>query len=150
VSYRAGSLPSLTTLAVTGLQSGDEVTSDRELTIAATGKQWATSTIDLFLDCEPGACAPVATAQNKSLDWRLVVAPLAQGHHTYAARLTVRDAGGHEFTTSVSGVFERHGTTYNIELLALVAGIALLATVGTAIAARRRRPPAARPSPFPR
>ena len=139
LTYRAGNLFSVTSLGVRGLANGDDVTADRTVTFTTAGKSWSDARIDLFVDCNPGTCDPLLSADNGPLSWRLAVGPMAQGTHDVIARLTVRDSQNHQFRDQVRIAFTRSGTTLNYEADILLGGIALVAMGAVFTATRRRR-----------
>ena len=139
LTYQSGPLLAVSSLAFGGLASGDVIDTDRTVTVTTGGKTWPDARIDLFLDCRPSSCQPFLSADNAPLTWRLAAGPLAQGSHVVTARLTVRDAQGHQFVDAIELDFSRSGTTLNLQVVFLIGGIALIAMGGTYTAGRRRR-----------
>jgi Mg-chelatase subunit ChlD len=139
VTYRSGSLFVVSPLAVNGLKGGDQVTTDRTVTISVGGtRTWKDARIDLFVDCDPQKCSPTTTASNTPLSWRLTVASMTQGDHRAVVRLTTTDDQGIHYASQVEVTFARSGTTWNFAAVVLVVGIALLAIGAFFIASRRR------------
>ena len=138
-TYRSGHLLVVSPLVVGGLANGDDLTTDRTVTFAAGGRAWRDARIDLFLDCDPGACAPLLTADGGPLSWRIIAGALAQGSHTAIVRLTVHDSQSRQYSDQLRIAFLKSGTTINLEVAILIGGIALVAISATFTAMQRRR-----------
>jgi len=137
-SYEAGALMQVSPVVFRNIAAGEKIGSDRDIEVAVGGtRPWTSTGVELFLDCEPGRCQPVATAKDRSVQWKLVAGPLDQGDHRLVARLTASD-GQREYTDTASLTFVRGGTTFNLGILFLFGGVALVATGATAIAVTRR------------
>jgi len=137
-SYEAGALMKVNPLQFRNIAAGETIGADRDVEVAIGGtRQWTSTRLELFLDCEPGRCQPVATAKDRSVQWKLVAGPLDQGDHRLVARLTASD-GQREFTDTASVAFVRGGTTFNLGILFLFGGVAAAAAGATAIAVARR------------
>lgn len=137
--YIAGTLFAVSPLTVTGIDYGDRVTGDRDVAFGLGGDVWSTARLELYRDCAPGSCQPVAASDTTSLRYRLQAGPLPQGDHRLAIRATVRDNSGREFSDELIFSFVRTGTTWNFAALFLIGGIAAAGMAATAIAVRRRR-----------
>lgn len=143
--YQSGTLGQVTKVQFTGLAEGDRVTKDRSVSAWPTGdKTWRTVKVELFRDCEPGTCSPVATGDGRPAEWNLAVGPLDQGSHQLFARVTATD-GTREFVDVASLTFERGGTTFNFAVIFLVSALAVLA-VGVTVIATTRKGVARRPT----
>ena len=139
VSYRAGTLFKVSPLNIEGLQEGDRVTGDRAIRATLDGTQWKATRLEVYRDCAPGSCEPVATSETTALDYRLQGDALRQGSHQLIVRATVRDDATREFSDQAVIAFDRAGTTLNYAALFLVGGLAAVAVSATGIAIRQRR-----------
>lgn len=136
-SYTSGRLLAVSPLQVTGLQNADRVTGDREVAIMLGGeKQWLDWKIQLFRDCQPDICSPIAETKDRALDWRLIAGPIEQGEHVLHIRLVASD-GNREFTDTHVLRFTRAGTGWNFFTPIAFLGIAI-AGGGIAVALARR------------
>jgi len=143
VPYRAGTLFDVSPLEVEGLVEGDRVTGDRTIRAMLEGRQWKTRRLEVYRDCAPGSCEPVATSDTTELEYRLQGAALSQGAHKLTVRATVRDDSAREFADQAVITFERAGTTLNYGALFLLGGVAAVAIGATGIAIRQRNRAAA-------
>ena len=137
--YRAGTLDRVSPIIFRNIEDGERLTADRDIKIEIQGGHaWQSSRLELFRECEPARCTPVASASDGPLDWRIAVGNMDQGTHNLTARLTVSD-GTREFTSLQTIGFERTGTTWNWPVLVLVAGLAAIGIAVTVIQMRRTR-----------
>ncbi len=136
--YTSGPLLAVTPLMVQGLKDGDSVDSDRDLVVSLGGQaSWSSTKIELFSDCDPGECTPAATTSGSSLAWKLVSAPLAQGKHSLAIRLTANDSE-RQFSGTQTIAYSRSGTSFNLGAIFLFLGAGGVAIAATAVVIRRR------------
>ena len=136
-AYRSGRVGSVSPIQFKGIAGGDSVNGDRDIEVSIGGeKKWASWKIELFRDCDPSKCGAVASSDNRSLDWKLLGAPLEQGNHQLTARLTVSD-GQREFTDIRSVKFTRAGTSWNFFAPALAFGLGAIVLVLVLAFARR-------------
>jgi hypothetical protein len=138
-AYSAGTLFDVSPPDIAGLRDRDEVDDDREITVALGGeKRWDSWRIELFRDCRPDTCTPIAEATDGVLHWRLVAGPLDQGDHEVHVRIFAR-SGSREFTDTSVLRFTRSGTGWNFWTPTAIFGFALAATVPILALARRAR-----------
>ena len=134
--YASGTLLDVSPLTIEGLREDESVGSDREVTVALGGaKRWDSWRIELFRDCLPDTCAPVAGKEDGVLDWRLIAGPLEQGRHDIYIRVFAR-TGDQEFVDTHVIRFERAGTGWNLWTPIAILGAAVAATVPVVALAR--------------
>jgi len=141
-SYSAGKLLDVSPLTIDGLRNAESIGGDRQVRVALGGeKRWDSWRIELFRDCLPDTCSPVAEAEDGVLAWRLVAGPLDQGDHQLYLRVFAR-SGNKEFVDTQILRFERAGTGWNLWTPIAVFGVAIAAAVpvlALARGAKRRR-----------
>lgn len=131
--YQSGSLGDVSAVKFRNLADNERVTSDRKLVIEAEpNTRWRSTRLDLYRDCSPPQCSPIASADDGSLEYLLTVGGLDQGEHELTAVLLVSD-GTREFSSSTSIGFVRGGTSWNFLAVALIAGLALAVVTVTGV-----------------
>lgn len=139
-NYTSAGLLSVTPVVVQGLKQGDSVDADRDLVVSLGGqKTWSSTQIELFSDCDPGGCGAAATSNGAPVTWKLASAPLSQGDHRLAIRVTASD-GQRQFSGTQTITYSRSGTSFNLGVLFLFLGAGGIAIVATAVVIRRRAP----------
>lgn len=137
--YRSGDVFDVTPLTVAGIEAGERVAADRDIVFGLPPGHWAATRLELFRNCTPARCKDrLAVAEDGPLRWRLNANDIDQGRHTLVVRLTARDEQGNEFSGHDTLDFVRSGSTFNLNYVFLLGGIAVVAVVTTAIAARGR------------
>lgn len=136
--YQSGSLTKVSPITFKGITEKQSITQDRDIEVSYGGQHpWKSTKLELFQDCDPGHCSPVASAEDQAISWKIQVAPLGQGQHRLVARITASD-GTREFSDTKTVRFQRSGTTFNLGAFALVAGIAAVAIVATSVLIRQK------------
>lgn len=142
--YQSGSLADVSPVSFRNLAANERITGDRKLVIEAEPNgRWRSMRLELYRDCSPPQCSPIASAGDGSLEYLLSVGGLAQGQHKLTAVLLVSD-GTREFTSISTIEFVRGGTSWNVLAVALIAGLALAVVAVTTVQVRMRERRAAK------